>query len=94
MRVGAAGAWPSTKAALKALGASILIELAAALARDGRLDRRVVALVTAVLLALLGAASYGVSDFIGGMASANVPARGRSPPPVASAARPARSCWR
>jgi uncharacterized protein len=32
MRVGADGAWPSTKAALKAVGASILIELAAAVA--------------------------------------------------------------
>ncbi len=32
VRVGADGAWPSTKAALKAVGASILIELAAAVA--------------------------------------------------------------
>jgi uncharacterized protein YqgC (DUF456 family) len=31
-RVGAAGAWPSTREALRAVGASILIELAAALA--------------------------------------------------------------
>jgi uncharacterized protein len=30
--VGAAGAWPSTREALRAVGASILIELAAALA--------------------------------------------------------------
>ena len=29
-RVGAAGAWPSTKAALRAVGVSILIELVAA----------------------------------------------------------------
>jgi hypothetical protein len=32
VRVGAAGAWPSTRAALKAVGASILIELTAAVA--------------------------------------------------------------
>jgi uncharacterized protein YqgC (DUF456 family) len=32
LRVGADGAWPSTKAALKAVGVSILIELAAAVA--------------------------------------------------------------
>jgi uncharacterized protein YqgC (DUF456 family) len=32
VRVGAEGAWPSTKAALRALGFSILIELAAAVA--------------------------------------------------------------
>ena len=32
VRVGADGAWPSTKAALRAVGASILIELAAAVA--------------------------------------------------------------
>jgi uncharacterized protein YqgC (DUF456 family) len=32
IRVGAAGAWPSTKAALRAVGVSILIELAAAVA--------------------------------------------------------------
>jgi hypothetical protein len=32
VRVGAGGAWPSTKAALHAIGFSILIELAAALA--------------------------------------------------------------
>jgi uncharacterized protein len=32
LRVGADGAWPSTKAALRAVGASILIELAAAVA--------------------------------------------------------------
>jgi uncharacterized protein YqgC (DUF456 family) len=32
VRVGAAGAWPSTKAALHAIGISILIELVAALA--------------------------------------------------------------
>jgi uncharacterized protein YqgC (DUF456 family) len=32
VRVGAEGAWPSTKAALKAVGVSILIELAAAVA--------------------------------------------------------------
>jgi hypothetical protein len=35
VRVGAAGAWPSTKAALKALGVSILIELAAAVVATG-----------------------------------------------------------
>jgi uncharacterized protein len=34
-RVGAAGAWPSTKAALRAMGVSILIELVAALAATG-----------------------------------------------------------
>jgi hypothetical protein len=32
VRIGADGAWPSTKAALRAVGASILIELAAAVA--------------------------------------------------------------
>ena len=34
VRVGADGAWPSTKAALKAVGVSILIELAAAVVAD------------------------------------------------------------
>ena len=38
-------------------------------ARDGRVDRGRGRLVTAVLLALLGAVSYGISDFIGGLAS-------------------------
>jgi hypothetical protein len=32
VRVGAEGAWPSTRAALRAVGASIMIELAAAIA--------------------------------------------------------------
>jgi uncharacterized protein YqgC (DUF456 family) len=35
VRVGAEGAWPSTRAALKAVGASILIELAAAVVATG-----------------------------------------------------------
>jgi uncharacterized protein YqgC (DUF456 family) len=35
VRVGADGAWPSTKAALRAVGASILIELAAAVVAVG-----------------------------------------------------------
>ena len=35
VRVGADGAWPATKAALKALGFSILIELAAAVVATG-----------------------------------------------------------
>ncbi len=35
VRVGAEGAWPSTRAALKAVGASILIELAAAVLATG-----------------------------------------------------------
>jgi uncharacterized protein YqgC (DUF456 family) len=35
LRVGAAGAWPSTRAALQAVGVSILIELAAAVAATG-----------------------------------------------------------
>jgi uncharacterized protein YqgC (DUF456 family) len=35
VRVGADGAWPSTRAALKAVGASILIELAAAVLAIG-----------------------------------------------------------
>ncbi len=35
VRVGADGAWPSTRAALKAVGASILIELAAAVVATG-----------------------------------------------------------
>jgi uncharacterized protein len=35
VRVGADGAWPSTRAALKAVGASILIELAAAVLATG-----------------------------------------------------------
>jgi uncharacterized protein len=34
-RVGAAGAWPSTREALRAMGASILIELAAAVLATG-----------------------------------------------------------
>jgi uncharacterized protein len=35
VRVGAEGAWPSTRAALRAVGVSILIELAAAVAATG-----------------------------------------------------------
>ena len=63
------GAWPSTTTgALRAMGVSILIELAAALvATTAVWITGGVAHVIAVLLALLGAASYGVSDFIGGI---------------------------
>ena len=49
-----------------------------------------VAHVIAVLLALLGAASYGVSDFIGGMPRAYARCLGRRPP-VRSAAGGRRS---
>ena len=65
-RVGATAAWPSTVHALKAVGLSILIELAAGAHGDVRLGRRGGPHVT-VLLSLLAAASYGLSDFNGGV---------------------------
>ena len=73
--------------ALRALGVSILIELAAGRPRHGRVGRRRRGHLTAVLLALLGGRAYGVSDFVGGISAKRASAWAVAARRAASAAR-------